>query len=193
MLILVATVATSAIGLWLRPRLIDRCVLRPYWLRRRGEWQTLVTSGFVHKDFAHLLFNMLSYWFFAFQLQSRIGAAAFVFLYFAALVLSNLPTAIKYRNNPAFGSLGASGAVSAVLFASIVYFPGQKLMILPLPVPIPAPLFAVAYVAYSWWSARRATDGINHDAHLSGALLGLLFVLVHEPAAYAELLTWLGR
>ncbi len=191
MLIFVATIAASAIGLWLQPRLVDRCVLRPYWLGRRREWHTLITSGFVHKDVAHLLFNMLSYWFFAFQLEGRIGAAAFVALYFAALVLSNLPTVIKHRNDPAYGSLGASGAISAVLFASIVYFPDQQLMILPLPVPIPAPLFAVAYVGYSWWSARRATDGINHDAHLSGALLGLLFVLVHEPAAYAGLRTWL--
>lgn len=120
MLIFVATIAVSAIGLWLRPQVVDLCVLRPYWLRRRGEWHTLVTSGFVHKDLAHLLFNMLSYWFFAFQLQNRIGAAAFVSLYFAALLLSNLPTVYKHRNDPSYGSLGASGAISAVLFASIV-------------------------------------------------------------------------
>lgn len=192
MLIFVVTIAVSAIGLWLRPELVDRCVLRPYWLGRRGEWHTLVTSGFVHKDLAHLLFNMLSYWFFAFQLQSRVGATAFVALYFAALLLSNLPTVLKHRNDPSYGSLGASGAISAVLFASIVHFPDQELMILPFPVPIPAPLFAVAYVGYSWWSARQARDGINHDAHLFGAVVGLLFVAVTDASAYADLARRLG-
>lgn len=185
--IFVVTLAVSAIGLWVRPQLVERCVLRPYWLHRSREWHTLVTSGFVHKDLAHLLLNMLSYWFFVFQLQRRIGAAAFAVLYLTALVLSNVPTVLKHRRDPAYGSLGASGAISAVLFASIVYFPDQELMILPFPVPIPAPLFAVAYVGYSWWSARQGRDGINHDAHLFGALVGLLFVAVTDAAAYSAL------
>jgi membrane associated rhomboid family serine protease len=187
LLIFTVTIATSVLGLWWKPQIIERCVFRPYWLTRRGEYHTLVTSGLVHKDFGHLLFNMLSYWFFAFQLQRVIGAVAFFVLYVGSLVLSEVPAWYKHRGNPSYGSLGASGAISAVLFASIVYFPGQELMILPIPIPIPAPLFAVSYVAYSWWSSRQGRDGINHDAHLSGALLGLLFVLVYEPAAYAAL------
>lgn len=192
LLIFAATIATSVLGLWWKPRIIDRCVFRPYWLVRRGEYHTLVTSGLVHKDFGHLLFNMLSYWFFAFQLQRVIGGLAFLVLYVGSLVLSEVPTWYKHRRDPSYGSLGASGAISAVLFASIVYFPDQQLMILPLPVPIPAPLFAVSYVAYSWWSSRQVRDGINHDAHLSGALLGLLFVAVYEPRAYAALFAMLG-
>lgn len=187
LLIFTVTIATSVLGLWWKPQIIERCVFRPYWLTRRGEYHTLITSGLVHKDFGHLLFNMLSYWFFAFQLQRVIGAVAFFVLYVGSLVLSELPTWYKHRRDPSYGSLGASGAISAVLFASIVYFPDQELMILPIPLPIPAPLFAVSYVAYSWWSSRQGRDGINHDAHLSGALLGLLFVLVYEPAAYAAL------
>jgi membrane associated rhomboid family serine protease len=79
-----------------------------------------------------------------------------------------------------------------VLFAAIVYFPWMKLFIIPIPLPIPAPLFAVAYVAYSWWSARQARGRINHDAHLGGALFGLVFVLLTDPAAYGRLLGWLG-
>jgi membrane associated rhomboid family serine protease len=183
------TLAVSLAGLLQFPQLIERCVFRPYWLLRRREYHTLLTSGLVHKDFGHLLFNMLSYWFFAFQLQQVIGSAAFVLLYGFALAVSDVGTWRKHRNDPRYGTLGASGAISAVLFASIVYFPQQKLFIIPIPVPIPAPLFAVGYVAYSWYSARQGRDGVNHDAHLEGALFGLLFVALTDPGAYARLLS----
>ena len=192
MLVFAATLATSVLGLWFQPQLIERCVFRPYWMQRRGEYHTLITSGFVHKDVGHLLFNMLSYWFFAFQLERVIGSFQFLLLYFGALALSEVPTFLKHRNDPNYGSLGASGAISAVMFASIVYFPGQELLILPIPIPIPAPLFAVGYIAYSWWSSRQQRDGINHDAHLSGAVVGLLFVALTDPRAYADLLQMLG-
>jgi membrane associated rhomboid family serine protease len=77
-----------------------------------------------------------------------------------------------------------------VLFASIVYFPWQKLFIIPIPVPIPAPIFAIGYVAYSWYSSRQARGRINHDAHLGGALAGLVFVAITDPGAYRQLLQW---
>jgi membrane associated rhomboid family serine protease len=185
--ILVLTLAFSVAGLLWFPGLIERCVLRPYWLVRRGQWHTLVTSGLVHADFGHLLLNMLTFWFFAFQLERAIGTTRFVLLYGLALVASDANTYLKHRNDPDYGSLGASGAIAAVLFASIVYYPDQSLFILPIPVPIPAPLFALGYVAYSWWSARQARGRVNHDAHLGGALFGLLFVALTEPSAFRGL------
>lgn len=190
--ILALTLAFSLAGLLAFPGLIERCVLRPYWLVRRGQWHTLVTSGLVHADFGHLLLNMLTFWFFAFQLERAIGTTRFVVLYALALVASVVNTVVKHRNDPQYGSLGASGAISAVLFASIVYFPDQSLFILPIPVPIPAPLFAVAYVAWSWWSARQARGRVNHDAHLGGALFGLLFVALTDPSAFGGLARALG-
>ncbi|MCC6172675.1 MAG: rhomboid family intramembrane serine protease [Gammaproteobacteria bacterium] len=190
--ILVLTLAFSVAGLLWFPGLIDRCVLRPYWLVRRSQWHTLVSSGLVHADFGHLLLNMLTFWFFAFQVERVIGTARFVQLYVLALVVSDIGTFLKHRHDPEYGSLGASGAVAAVLFASIVYFPDQSLFIIPIPVPIPAPLFAVGYVAFSWYSARRARGRINHDAHLGGALFGLLFVALTDPAAFGGLARALG-
>jgi membrane associated rhomboid family serine protease len=190
--ILALTLAFSLAGLLGFPGLIERCVLRPYWLVRRGQWHTLVTSGLVHADFGHLLLNMLTFWFFAFQLERAIGTTRFVLLYVLALVASDANTYLKHRGEPEYGSLGASGAIAAVLFASIVYYPDQSLFIIPIPVPIPAPLFAVGYVAYSWYSARQARGRINHDAHLGGALFGLLFVALTDPSAFRGLAALLG-
>jgi membrane associated rhomboid family serine protease len=145
----------------------------------------------VHADFAHLLFNMMTFWFFAFPLEQRFGSLRFVALYLLGLVLSHARTYRKNRDNPQYGSLGASGAISAVLFAAIVYFPSMRLFVMFIPVPIPAPLFGVLYLAYSWYAARSSAGGINHDAHLDGSLVGLAFVAITEPAAFTGLTQWL--
>lgn len=192
LIIFVATIVASLAGLYAAPQVIERSLFRPYWLTRRRQYETIVTSGFVHADLPHLLFNMVTFYFFAFPLERQIGPAKFAVLYFLGLVLSDLGTWRKHRNDPQYASLGASGAISAVLFASIVYFPWQKLFIIPIPVPIPAPLFAIGYVAYSWYSARHPRGRINHDAHLGGAVFGLAFVLLTDPAAYSNLLRWAG-
>ena len=187
LLIFAATIVVSLVALYAAPKLMDRLIFRPYETQRRGVYYTVITHGFVHGDLMHLIFNMMTFWFFAFPLEVRIGRVAFAVLYLVALVVSDAGTYFKHRHDPRYASLGASGAISAVLFANIVYFPAQSLFIFPLPVPIPAPLFAAGYVAYSWYSARQARGHINHDAHLGGALFGLLFVLLTDPGAYSAL------
>jgi membrane associated rhomboid family serine protease len=189
-IILVVTVAVSLAGLFGSPKIVERSLFRPYWFLRKKQYETIVTSGFVHADLPHLIFNLVTFYFFAFQLEKQVGSARFAALYLIGLVVSDIGTYFKHRNDPEYASLGASGAISAVLFASIVYFPWQKLFIIPIPVPIPAPLFAIGYVAYSWYSANHARGRINHDAHLGGALAGLAFVLLTDPAAYARLASW---
>ena len=188
LLILVVMVAVSLAGLYASPQIIERSLFRPYWFLRRRQYETIVTSGFVHADLPHLLFNAFTFFFFAFQVERQVGSARFAALYLFGLVASDVGTYFNHRNDQNYASLGASGAISAVLFASIVYFPWQKLIILPIPIPIPAPLFAIGYVAYSWYAGRQARGRINHDAHLGGALAGLAFVLATDPDAYSNLL-----
>jgi membrane associated rhomboid family serine protease len=188
LLIFVVTTALSLVGLYGSPRLVERSLFRPYWFLRRQQYGTAVTSGFVHADLMHLIFNMMTFYFFAFPLERIIGTARFVILYFAGLLISHAGTWYKHRNNPDYACLGASGAISAVLFAAIVYMPDQSLFIIPIPVPIPAPLFAIGYLAYTYYASKHPHGRINHDAHLGGALTGLAFVALTEPRAYSYLL-----
>ena len=181
--LLAVMLAASLIGLFRAPSMIERNLFRPYWLGPRREYATLVTSGFLHADLTHLLFNAFTFWAFGFGLERTIGTTAFLALYFFGLFVSDAGTWLKHRHDPEYRSLGASGAILAVLFASIVYHPSSSIFILPIPVPIPAPLFALGYLAYSWYAARQARGRINHDAHQAGAFAGIGFVAVTDAPA----------
>lgn len=191
--ILASNLGLSLAGLFIAPRLIELCLFRPYEFARGLRRATLVTSGFVHADIPHLLFNLLTFWFFGPPLEARLGTPEFALLYAVGLLVSQLGSYYKHRNHPGYATLGASGAISAVLFAYIVYWPTHSLSLIFLPIPVPAPLFGVAYLAYTWWSARQARDRINHDAHLGGALAGLAFVALFDPQAYVRALALISR
>ena len=190
--ILAVTIVTSLLGMYRVPQIINRCLFRPYFFLRRKQYDTIYLSGFVHADLGHLLFNMVTFYFFAFPMERYIGTSRFLILYFVGLIVSHSCTYLKHKDNAEYGSLGASGAISAVLFAYIVYFPTTKLIILPIPIPIPAALFAVGYVAYSYWASLHSRGRINHDAHLCGAFSGLAFVAVTDFGAFGRLLTAIG-
>jgi membrane associated rhomboid family serine protease len=186
------TIAVSLLGMYRVPQIVERCLFRPYAFVRNQQYATIITSGFVHADLGHLIFNMVTFYFFAFPLERHIGTASFLAVYATGLMLSHTCTWFKHKNDLHYASLGASGAISAVLFAYIVYFPTTTLFIFPLPIPIPAALFAVGYVGYSYWASLQQRGRINHDAHLCGALSGLLFVAVTDPRAFVSLIEMLN-
>jgi membrane associated rhomboid family serine protease len=181
--ILGLTVAVSCLGLFGSPHVIDRNLLRPYYLVRDKRYDTLITKGFVHADMWHLFFNMLTLYFFGPYLEATIGTTKFVILYFLGLLIASLGTFVRRRRDPQYASLGASGAINTVLFAFIVYYPLQKIYVF-FAIPVPAFLYAILFLAYSYWASKNARDNVNHDAHFDGALVGLLFVLVTEPNAW---------
>ena len=193
LLLLLAIGIVSVAGLGFAPALRERCLFRPYWFLPRREYGSAVSSGFMHADYGHLLFNAFTLWSFGGVVERAIGSARFLVLYAFGLLVSQAGTWLTHRRDPDYASLGASGAILAVLFASVVYYPTGSLYIMPLPVPIPAALFAVGYLAYSWYAARQARGRVNHDAHFSGALAGLAFVALTDPGAWRHAIDLLAR
>ena len=171
-------------------RLLDRLILWPPAVERHKQYDRLLTHGFIHADWMHLLFNMVTLWSFGGAVErvfvEWMGPAGYVGFYLSAIVVAMLPTYLRHRHDTRYRSLGASGGVSAVLFSFILFDPWSKLIIFPIPVPIPAILFAVLYVGYSIWMDRRGGGNVNHSAHLWGAAYGVLFTLLLEPRVFTH-------
>ncbi|MBF6024665.1 rhomboid family intramembrane serine protease [Lysobacter niastensis] len=186
-ILIAVTVLVSWLA-WERPALLNRLILWPPAIDRSKQYDRLLTHGFIHADWSHLLFNMITLYFFGRVVEQVIGQIigpiGFVVFYLSAIVIAILPTYLRHRHDPHYRSLGASGAVSAVLFAYILLKPWALIIVFV--VPLPAILYAVGYVAYSFWMDRRGGDNINHSAHLSGAVYGVLFMLLMEPTVGAE-------
>ncbi len=190
-IILTAGVSLYAIN---QRQVLNKLMMNPYMVTHRGQYYRMVTSGFVHADHMHLLFNMISFYFFGTGLENifsvifgNLGGVYFVLMYLLGVIVSDLPTLIKHRNNPAYNSLGASGAVSAVVFACILFDPLLEIYFLP------GFIVGAAYLIYSSVSSKRSRDGINHDAHLYGALFGIVFCLVLYPPSFQIFLTRLSE
>ena len=161
--------------------LYGKFMLHPYSVYRKQNVYTLITSGLIHGSWMHLIFNMFTFYFFAFTLESTIGSIPFAIIYFVGLILSDIPSVFKHKNDFHYHSLGASGAISAVLFSYILFYPLNTLMIFPLPIPIWAALFGVLYLVYSYYMSKSSRDNINHDAHLFGAITGIIVTIILVP------------
>jgi membrane associated rhomboid family serine protease len=158
-------------------------MLYPYEVSRGRKLQGLVTSGFIHADFPHLLFNMMSYYFFAFPLQHRIGADRFMIIYLGSLIIANMVTTISNRNDSSYLSLGASGAVSGIIFSMILFAPMTKFYIFILPIGVPAFIYGLIYLGFSYYASTQRYDNINHIAHLWGAIAGIILTVTLVPDA----------
>jgi len=167
-----------------------RWSLNPYQAHRKRRYIPYLSYGFVHADFMHLLFNMITLFFFGRVMETvfsaHFGGFGYYLFYLGGIVFSILPWALPRRNNPRYSTLGASGAVSAVLFAYILLQPWSMLYIYF--IPVPAILYAVLYVAYSMYLDRKGGDNINHSAHLWGAAYGVAFTALAEPGALTSFL-----
>lgn len=186
-IIFVFTIITS-IYAFNDPTLFGKFMLHPYSVSRRYKIYTLITSGLIHADWMHLIFNMMTFFFFAFQLEAMIGSWQFGVVYFMGLILSDIPSVIKHKNDMWYNSLGASGAISAVLFSYILFQPFSSMIIFPLPIPIWAIIFGPLYLLYCVYASRQSRDNINHDAHFFGALTGLIVTVLIVPGVIPHFL-----
>lgn len=184
-ILLVATVLIS-IGAFQNGAWWDKSMFYPYLMQRSQEWWRFISHGFVHADYQHLIFNMLTLFFFGRAVEEGYASLfgnewVFPLFYLSALVVSSLPDYLKHKDHSWYRSLGASGAVAAVMFSCIVFDPWAELRINFI-LPIPAILFAVGYLWYSNYMSKQNADHIAHGAHLFGALYGMLFPMIFHPS-----------
>lgn len=165
--------------------LMDELIFYPPAITRDSQWYRFITSGFIHNDIQHLAFNMFTLYFFgnnweaAYNDYLGLGKIWYLVLYLGALIVSQIPSYLKNRNNYHYRSLGASGAVSAIVFSMILLMPWSTLYVFVLPVP--AIIYAVLYLSYTIYMSRKGGDSINHDAHLWGAIFGIIFSIILKP------------
>lgn len=181
LLIFLLTISISLYTIYKNERLLYSWILRPNLVYYHKQYYLIITSGFIHADLMHLLFNMFTFYFFGFRLEQSIGSLNFTIIYFGSMIISNISTIIKKRNIENYGSLGASGAISGILFASILINPNASIMIMPIPIPIPSYIYAVLFLLWSYFASKKSMDTINHEAHLWGAISGLVLLILLIP------------
>jgi membrane associated rhomboid family serine protease len=186
-IIIIATTLCSIIA-FSSGSLFSSLLLSPYQIYHRREYYRLLTHGFLHADWMHLIINMFVLFSFGNNVENWLvhlkysgyihhPVLVYCLLYFGGVVIASLITLVKHRNNYGYSSVGASGAVSAVVFTSIFFAPLDRLYFFAA-IPIPGIVFAVLYLAYSSFMSRRNRDNINHDAHFAGAVYGFIFPIL---------------
>jgi membrane associated rhomboid family serine protease len=187
-IILIGITVLTSYQAWKKPELLDRWMFTPYKIKRKKEWDRFILSGLIHKDQMHLFFNMFTFFFFGrviemfllYRLGKSTGLMTFILFYLGAIVVSDLPTYFKHKENYQYRALGASGGVAAAVFASIIIMPLSDICLFGL-ICLPGFVLGILFLVYTIVQARRGDDGINHDAHLYGALFGIAFVLIISP------------
>lgn len=179
-LIIVLTVITSIVG-FNDSRFFERGKFNTAAILEGRQFDRLLTSGFLHADFLHLLFNMMTLFFFSDIVIHFLGIGEYIGIYFGAILAGNLLSLWLYRKNPFYSAIGASGGVSGILFASIVLYPHLELYMFFIPIPIKGWVFGLLYLGYSVYGMKAQLGNIGHAAHLGGSVLGMVLVIIFSP------------
>lgn len=183
--IIIIITCLISISAFNKPAELNKLIFWPVLIKEKKQYYRFITSGFIHADWMHLGFNMLTLFFFGRFVEDAFhqlfGKGIYILFYLLAMIAADIQTYVQYRNDYQYRSLGASGAVSAVLFASILFDPWSKIYLFIFPIGIPAFIFGAIYIGYCIYMSKRGQDNINHTAHLWGALFGILFLVVFWP------------
>jgi len=190
---LIAVIVITSFYAWKKPDIFQKWLMNPYLINKRREYHRFLTSGLIHSNYGHLFLNMLALFFFGRNVEMVFGIILgpsgkiiLIIFFLLGIVVSDIPTYLKYKDLPHYNSLGASGGVSALVFSSIMFFPLQKIYILFIPFGIPGFIIGILYLAYSYYQAKKMSDGINHDAHFYGAIFGVVFTIIISPGSLAN-------
>ena len=193
--LLLINILVSGYALYSDPSLVGKLAFRPKDILGSGQWYRMITGGFVHGSLGHLAFNMITLFFFGPVLEAQLGSLGFLVVYFGAELAAHALTLWLHRDTPGYSAVGASGAISGVVFAFCLFYPFQRIYLF-FAIGIPAWLFAMAFVGFSVWAMRKresgAMGGIAHEAHLGGAIGGLLLTILMEPRALSVFLGQIG-
>jgi membrane associated rhomboid family serine protease len=172
----------------------EKALFRPYLIKHSNEWWRWISSGFIHQDYMHLIVNMLSFYFFADvmlehfnKISNTDNGILFLLFYLSALVMSGMFSYYKYQNNYGYAALGASGAVSAIIFSYILVSPLSSIYLYYV-IKIPAWLFGILYLYYEYAMGKKQIDNVGHDAHFFGALYGFVFPIIIHPQSGLDFL-----
>ena len=192
------TVLISLLGLN-NAGLFDKLKFNAYDVKHSNQWYRFFTYGFLHAGWLHLFINMLVLYSFGVIVEAYFKSyfpAKFILyyllLYIGGLLLSIIPAYAKNKNDVFYNAVGASGAIGAVLFSSIILYPGGKIFFFFIPIGIPSPIFGVLYIAYEYYMSKRAKDNIGHDAHLWGAVFGVVYTIAIRPQFGISFLQQIG-
>lgn len=183
------TAITSILG-FNRYEMLDRWMFIPYRIKHRNQWDRFILSGFIHKDYIHLLFNMFTFYFFGgvverflnYSFGGLAGGILFVVFYLLGIIIADIPTYRKHQNDSHYRALGASGGTSATVFASIIILPLADICLFGI-ICLPGFILGLLFLIYSYVKGKKGEDSINHDAHLYGAIFGIIFILILSPSS----------
>jgi len=177
---------------WKNPSLQNKLMMNPYAFTRSGQYYRLITSGFVHANWTHLGFNMFTFYFFGGLIEQLYGyilgpsgGLYYMALYLLGIIISDIPSIIKYKELPHYNSLGASGGVAAIVFSSIMFLPTNKIYLFGI-IGIPGFILGTIYLMYSYYEGKRMSGNVNHDAHLIGAVFGIIYSVYLQPSVLIE-------
>lgn len=189
-IIIVIITAVISVSAFYNRDLMLKLLFNPYMVTERGQWYRFFTSGFIHADWLHLIVNMLVFWSFGRVVEDYFNAIFeakgpfyYVLLYIGGIVIAITPTYTKHKHNAGYNSLGASGAVSAILFAAILFRPLEPVYLYGF-IKLPGILMGLAYLLYSYYMDKKGGDFVNHDAHFWGAVFGVVFTIALKPSIF---------
>lgn len=185
-LILIILIVSSSLLGFNKREYLDKMMFIPYEIKHSNQYYRFISHIFIHSDWAHLLFNTISFYYLGSYLYNsliinyNLNTATFHFLiiFFVGGILASMYSYFKNKDNQLYRALGASGAVSAIIFAMIIWEPQMELMIMFLPIPIPAYIFGPLYLAFEYYAYKKGQSGIAHDAHIGGAIFGVIYILI---------------